>query len=70
MRTVPLLLPAKEPLAELRKWNGAATHVLMNKYTNEPFTGDQPIRRLFVKACKAAGVKFKHPRLLRHSFAS
>jgi integrase len=70
MRTVPLLLPAKEALAELRKWNGAATHVLMNKYTNEPFTGDQPIRRLFVKACKAAGVKFKHPRLLRHSFAS
>lgn len=44
--------------------------VFMNPRTDKPFTGDQMVRRLFKRTCKKAGVRYRHPYQMRHSYAS
>jgi integrase len=37
---------------------------------NRPYRDDKTIRRFWAKACAAAGVKYRFPRQLRHTYAS
>tara|TARA_R110002072_G_scaffold50608_2_gene136052 strand:+ start:2237 stop:3364 length:1128 start_codon:yes stop_codon:yes gene_type:complete len=44
--------------------------VFMNPRTKKPFNGDQMLRRLFKRTCLKAGVRYRHPYQMRHSYAS
>lgn len=45
--------------------------VFLNPRTDEPWTGDQPIRRtLWTHALKRAGVRYRRPYQTRHTYAS
>ncbi|MBO9483572.1 DUF3596 domain-containing protein [Salinisphaera sp. G21_0] len=49
----------------------AGEHVFHNPRTNEPWTGDQPIRKtLWTPALKKAGVLYRNPYQTRHTYAS
>jgi hypothetical protein len=37
---------------------------------NKPYASDKPIRTFWAAACSAAGVKYRFPRQLRHTYAS
>jgi integrase len=37
---------------------------------NKAYRNDKTIRRFWAKACAAAGVKYRYPRQLRHTYAS
>jgi integrase len=45
--------------------------IFQNPRTNEPWEGDQPIRRtLWEPALKKAGVRYRNPYQTRHTYAS
>jgi integrase len=61
---------ATEALNELLRQNVGHPNVIVNPNTGKAFSGDRPLRMLFIRDCLKLGVKYKHPRFLRHSFAS
>lgn len=72
-REVKLLAPAlaaledQKPLTYLRR-DG---RIFLNPRTNEPWTGDQAIRKtLWTHALKRAGVRYRRPYQTRHTYAS
>lgn len=64
-RVVRLLRPARESLGEPREGR-----VWANPATGNGFTHDKQLRVAFQKACKEAGVRYRYPYQLRHTFAS
>ena len=72
-RYVKLLPPALEALKaqkELSFFHESGC-VFLNPRTNEPWTGDAPIRRtLWTHALKSAGVRYRYPYQTRHTYAS
>lgn len=71
-RDVKLLEPAIEALSNQKSWTFlAGEHVFHNPRTNEPWTGDQPIRKtLWTPALRKAGVLYRNPYQTRHTYAS
>jgi integrase len=69
-RLVEISPPAQAALDAIRVLNGHREFVIINPNTDEPFTGDRPLRRCFQHDCLVLGVKYKQPKFLRHSFAS
>jgi integrase len=71
-RTVKLLAPAKKALEDQKAHTFLAnTYVFLNPRNNEPWTGDQPIRKtLWQPALKKAGVRYRIPYQTRHTYAS
>ena len=71
-RDVKLLEPALEALTQQKHWTFlSGEHVFHNPRTNEPWTGDQPIRKtLWTPALKKAGVLYRNPYQTRHTYAS
>lgn len=71
-RTVKMLAPARQAL-EAQKAHTflAGAHVWHNPRTNEPWTGDGPIRKtMWVPALRRAGVRYRIPYQTRHTYAS
>lgn len=66
-RTVALLEPAQ---AALRRRPGGDGLLIENPATGRPFESDKQVRVLFAEACVAAGVRYRNPYQLRHTFAS
>jgi integrase len=48
----------------------AEGRIFLNPTTGAPWHGDHAPARAFAKACKAAGVTYRPPKHLRHTFAS
>ncbi|WP_420841665.1 tyrosine-type recombinase/integrase [Endozoicomonas acroporae] len=71
-RDVKLLDPALAALTTQKAWTFlAGEHVFHNPRTNEPWEGDQPIRKtLWTPALKKAGVAYRNPYQTRHTYAS
>lgn len=71
-RTIKLLAPAREALEDQKAHTFLAnTYIFLNPRTNEPWTGDQPIRKtLWQPALKKAGVRYRVPYQTRHTYAS
>ncbi|WP_442592538.1 tyrosine-type recombinase/integrase [Parapusillimonas sp. JC17] len=71
-RTVKLLSPARQALESQKAFTFLANErVFHNPRTNEPWTGDQPIRKtLWQPALKKAGVRYRIPYQTRHTYAS
>ncbi len=72
MRDVKLLSPALAALASQKAFTFLAGGIIFqNPRTNEPWEGDQPIRRtLWEPALKKAGVRYRNPYQTRHTYAS
>jgi integrase len=70
IRHVPLSPRARAALDRLLARNPDHPNVLVNPHTGAPYSGDRPLRTAFQRDCLMLGVKYKEPRLLRHSFAS
>ena len=66
-RVVRLLEPAQAALARRPEGEGL---LIENPATGRPFESDKQIRVLFAEACVAAGVRYRNPYQLRHTFAS
>jgi integrase len=70
-RTVRLLPPALEALQRQRSLTLLKhREVFLRPGTDEPWGADKPFRIIFKAACERAGVRYRFPRQLRHTFAS
>jgi integrase len=72
-RTVKLLAPAIDALVAQKSVSflHQSGRVWLNPRTNEPWTGDQAIRKtLWTHALKRAGVRYRRPYQTRHTYAS
>lgn len=71
VRTVRLLPPALEALQRQRALT-ALKHreIFLRPATDEPWGADKPFRVIWKAALLAAGVRYRFPRQLRHTFAS
>lgn len=71
-RRLKLLNPALEALANQKEFTFLeGKRVFHNPRTNEPWAGDQPIRRtLWTPVLKKAGVRYRNPYQTRHTYAS
>ncbi len=70
-RVVKMLERARDALSNQRQWSFfAQQEVFLNPRTGKPWSGDQPIRRAFQAACEHSGVAYRHPYMLRHTYAS
>lgn len=67
-RVVDLLPPARETLK--RALRNARDSLFWNPNTGERWHEDRALARAFRIACKAAGVTYRPPKHLRHTFAS
>jgi integrase len=65
LRRVTLLPAARQALG-----SGGEGRVFSNPATGEPFQTDRQIREAFRRACAMAGVRYRYPYQLRHTFAS
>lgn len=71
VREVKLLAPALEALKAQREHTQLLRgRVFLDPETREAWTGDKPFRQVWTLACTAAGVRYRFPRQLRHTFAS
>lgn len=71
-RTIKLLAPARQAL-EAQKAHTflAGLHVWHNPRTNEPWSGDGPIRKtMWTPALRRAGIRYRIPYQTRHTYAS
>lgn len=66
-RTVTLLPAARQALDRLEQGEG---QVFRNPGTGRGWYEDRALARAFRKACAAAGVRYRYPYQLRHTFAS
>ena len=66
-RLVHLLQPARDVLRSLQRTEG---YVFLNPNTGRNWYEDRALARAFRKACEAAGVRYRYPYQLRHTFAS
>lgn len=66
-RTVALLPAARQAIERLATRDGA---VFRNPTTGAGWHEDRALARAFRKACAAAGVRYRYPYQLRHTFAS
>lgn len=71
-RAVKLLSPARQALEAQKAFTFLANdRIFLNPRNNEPWTGDQPIRKtLWQPALKKAGVRYRVPYQTRHTYAS
>jgi integrase len=71
-RIIKLLGPALEALKQQKAFTYlAGKHVFHNPRHNEPWAGDQPIRKtLWTPALKKAKVRYRRPYQTRHTYAS
>lgn len=71
-RTMPLLEPAFNAIkAQRQHTHLAGQEVFLNPRTSEPWEGDAPIRKTaWQPALKLAGVRYRYPYQMRHTFAS
>lgn len=71
-REVKLLPPALEALQQQKAISFlAGKEVFLNPRTNEPWSGDGPFRKtMWQYALKRAGVRYRSPKQLRHTYAS
>lgn len=71
-RTVPLLEPALNAvLAQRQHTQLAGAEVFLNPRTGEPWEHDGPIRKTaWQPTLKSAGVRYRYPYQMRHTFAS
>lgn len=71
-RTIKLLKPAMEALKAQKEYTYLqGKTVFHNPRTDEPWTGDQPIRRtMWTPALKKAKVRYRRPYQTRHTYAS
>lgn len=71
-RDVKMLPPAREALQEQKTCTFlAGEYIFHNPRTNEPWEGDQPIRKtLWTHALRKAGVIYRNPYQTRHTYAS
>ncbi len=71
-REVKILEPAADALKSQKVWTFMANdHVFLNPRTNEPWEGDQAIRKtLWTPALRKAGVVYRNPYQTRHTYAS
>ena len=44
--------------------------IFINPRTGEPYTGDQAVRKAFKRICQKAGVRYRYPYQMRHTYAS
>lgn len=66
-RALDLLPAARAALAALQRGSGP---VFVNPNTSAGWYEDRALARAFRKACKAAGVRYRYPYQLRHTFAT
>lgn len=71
-RTIKILSGALDALLNQKQYTYlAGDEVFHNPRTDEPWAGDQPIRRtLWMPALKKAGVRYRRPYQTRHTYAS
>jgi len=71
-REVMLLPPAIEALKKQKEITFlAGKHIFMNPKTNEPYLRDKQFREwIWRPLLKRAGVRYRHPYTIRHTFAS
>jgi len=71
-RTIELLPKALKALINQKKYSFlAGDHVFLQHDTKEPFTQDDQLRkRVWLRAIKKSGVRYRKPYQLRHTFAS
>lgn len=71
VRELRLLDPALDALKAQREHTQLLRgRVFLDPETRAAWAGDKPFRRAFQAACEAAGVRYRFPRQLRHTFAS
>ena len=71
IREVRLLPPAIKALKLQWAFTGTTgREVFINPHTQLPFTGDRPLRRAWAALLKVAGVRYRYPYQLRHTYAS
>jgi integrase len=72
VRDVKLLSPALQSLIAQKSFTFLSGSVIFNNpRTNEPWEGDQPIRRtIWDTAIKKSGVRYRNPYQTRHTYAS
>lgn len=68
-RVIKMLRPAREALEDQPSLSGCS-FVFLNPHTEKPWDSDRQIRAALIKACKQAGVRYRHPYMLRHTYAS
>lgn len=72
-RAVKILPPAKKALEAQRAYTfkpDQDEHVFHNPRTDQHWSGDLTIRNAWIKAIKAAGVRYRRPYQTRHTYAS
>lgn len=71
-RDVRLLDPALDALTQQKEFTFTVGDIVFqNPRTNEPWSGDQAIRKtLWIPALEKAGVNYRYPYQTRHTFAS
>lgn len=68
-REVLLLPRAKKALIEMRKLTGQFEHVFISTQTKRPWTSSDALQKQWVKILQRAGVKYRNPYLMRHTYA-
>lgn len=69
LREVLLLPRAKEALIEMRKLTGQFEHVFISQQTKRPWQSSDALQKQWVKILQRAGVKYRNPYLMRHTYA-
>lgn len=71
IREVRLLPPALEALQRHRAHTRLiGREIFLNPDTQKPWTGDKPVRNAWRAVLASAGVRYRYPYQLRHTFAS
>lgn len=69
-RNIVMLPGARQALQWLVSGREEGDPVFTNPNTGAGWRDDWPLREAFKRACKAAGVKYRYPNQLRHTYAS
>lgn len=71
VRDVPLLPAAVEALQTMKPISfSASDYVFIHPLTGQRWADTHQIRKVWVAACKKAGVRYRNPYQTRHTFAS
>ncbi len=70
MRKIMILPKAAEALSNLRAITGEYENVIVSLYTKKPWLSSDAFWKHWVKLIKKAGIKYRQPYQMRHTYAS